>query len=108
MKKFFNLEIEHQDAPDNFGHYDGKKYYFCPAFEGPVTSTLGAGDAFASTFCAGLDKFDRDISKALIAGSINSAGVVSTFGATEGLLTFDEIKKRMFENPDFKGQTVEA
>ena len=30
--------------------YDGEHYYFCPAFEGPVVSTLGAGDAFASTF----------------------------------------------------------
>ena len=87
--------------------YDGKKHYYCPCFKGTVTSTLGAGDAFASTFCAGMQKFNRDISKALIAGSINSAGVVSTFGATEGLLTFDEIIKRMDENPDFTVQ-IEA
>ena len=32
--------------------YDGKMFYQCPIFEGPVVSTLGAGDAFASTFCA--------------------------------------------------------
>ncbi len=81
--------------------FDGNRYYFCPSFDGPVTSTLGAGDAFASTFCAALQKFNIDISKALIAGSINSAGVVSKFGATQGLLTFDEIVKRMNENPDF-------
>lgn len=31
--------------------YDGHQYYFCPIFDSPVVSTLGAGDAFASTFC---------------------------------------------------------
>lgn len=82
--------------------YDGKKFYYCPCFDGPVTSTLGAGDAFASTFCASLSKFDMDIENSLIAASINSAGVVSEFGATAGLLTFDEIIKRMNDNPNFK------
>ncbi len=84
--------------------YDGKKYYYCPCFEGPVTSTLGAGDAFASTFCAALSKFDRDVSKALVAASINSAGVVSKFGATAGLLTFDEIIDKMALNSTFNCQ----
>ena len=28
-------------------------------------------------------------------GSVNSAGVVSEFGATQGLLTFDEIEARL-------------
>ena len=85
--------------------YDGKKYYYCPCFDGPVTSTLGAGDAFASTFCGAMSKFDLDISKSLIAASINSAGVVSAFGATQGLLTFDEITRKMDESPDFVVQT---
>ena len=84
--------------------FDGKAYYYCPCFEGPVTSTLGAGDAFASTFCAALSKFDGDIQKSLIAASVNSAGVVSEFGATAGLLTFDEILKRIENSPEFKCQ----
>ena len=82
--------------------YDGEKYYYCPCFDGPVTSTLGAGDAFASTFCASLNKFDMNIPKALIAASINSAGVVSQFGATQGLLTFDEILQKMQSHPEFQ------
>lgn len=86
--------------------YDGKQFYFCPSFEGPVTSTLGAGDAFASTFCAAIAKFGIDIPKALIAGSINSAGVVSVFGATQGLLTFDEIVEKMDANPDYTVQII--
>jgi len=82
--------------------YDGKKYYYCPCFEGPVTSTLGAGDAFASTFCASLMRENKDIEKALKMASINSAGVVSEFGATRGLLTFDEIEKRLSNSPDYE------
>ena len=53
-------------------------------------------------------KFDKNIEKALIAASINSTGVVSKFGATEGLLTFDEIISKMKENPDFICQIENA
>lgn len=81
--------------------YTGKKYFYCPCFNGPVTSTLGAGDAFASTFCVSLFK-ERDIEKALIAASINSAAVVSEFGATAGLLTFEEIMERQNKHPEFQ------
>lgn len=82
--------------------YDGEKYYYCPCFDGPVESTLGAGDAFASTFCASLGKFGLDVEHALKAGSINSTGVVSKFGATQGLLTFDEIVEKMNKNPNYQ------
>lgn len=82
--------------------YDGKNYYHCPIFDGPVTSTLGAGDAFASTLCASLWKNGPDIGKALMYASVNSAGVVSEFGATQGLMTFDEIENKLKENPNYK------
>lgn len=88
--------------------YNGKKYYYCPCFDGPVTSTLGAGDAFASTFCAALHRYNINIEKALIAGSINSAGVVSVFGATEGLLTFEQIEQKMNGASDFCVKVIEA
>jgi sugar/nucleoside kinase (ribokinase family) len=88
--------------------YDGTNYYYCPCFDGPVTSTLGAGDAFASTFCAALYKFDKDICKSLLAASINSAGVVSAFGATAGLRTFDEILQKMNEAPEYKCKIIKA
>ncbi|MBQ8459361.1 carbohydrate kinase family protein [bacterium] len=96
------------DGGDGAYAYDGKFYYYCPCFEGEVTSTLGAGDAFASTFCAALHKFDKDIEKSLVAASINSAGVVSKFGATQGLLTFDEIIEKMEQNPNFKCKIIEC
>lgn len=88
--------------------YNGKCYYFCRPFDGPVTSTLGAGDAFASTFCAAIAKWGIDVEKALKAASINSAGVVSKFGATQGLLSFDEIVKTMDTHKDFKVEVLKS
>jgi sugar/nucleoside kinase (ribokinase family) len=80
--------------------YDGKDFYHCPIFDGVVVSTLGAGDAFASTFCAALSK-GLDIGTALKCASINSAAVVSKFGATEGLLNFEQIDEILKNNPGF-------
>lgn len=81
--------------------YNGKNYYYCPVFDGPVVSTLGAGDAFASTFCAALAKSELDIGKSLMYSSVNSSGVVSQFGATQGLMTFDEIEQKLMEHPEY-------
>ncbi|MBR5303799.1 MAG: carbohydrate kinase family protein [Candidatus Gastranaerophilales bacterium] len=82
--------------------YNGKNIYICPTFPAVVTSTLGAGDAFASTFCASMDKFNWDIEKSLKYASINSASVCTNFGAQEGFLTFEEIEARLKSKPDFK------
>ena len=81
--------------------YEGKNFYFCPTFPADVISTLGAGDSFASTFCAALYRNGQDIGRALMYGSVNSAGVVSKFSATEGLLTFEEIENKLINNPDY-------
>ena len=86
--------------------YEGNNYYYCPCFDGPVISTLGAGDAFASTFCAALSKYNLDIPKSLMAASVNSGGVVSVFGATQGLLTFDEIEEKIAQNPDYNAIVI--
>ena len=88
--------------------YNGRQYFYCPCFEGPVVSTLGAGDAFASTFCAAMSRYNFDIPKSLMAGSINSSGVVSDFGATQGLLSFEEIEDRMAKTPDYMAITISA
>ena len=86
--------------------YNGEKYYYCPVFDGPVVSTLGAGDAFASTFCAALGRTQIDIGKSLMMASVNSAGVVSEFGAAKGLLTFDEIEKKLANRPEYTFKTI--
>ncbi len=86
--------------------YDGKNFYYCPVFDGPVVSTLGAGDAFASTFCASLKRTEGDIGKSLMYASVNSSGVVSQFGATQGLLTFEEIETRLAQCPEYGFEVV--
>ena len=82
--------------------FDGKTIYICPQFPAIVTSTLGAGDAFSSTFCASVDKFNWDIEKALKYATVNSASVCEHFGAQEGFLKFDEIEEKINTNKDFK------
>ena len=86
--------------------YDGEHIYVCPIYPATVVSTLGAGDAFSSTFCAVYDKY-KDIDKALRFGSINSASVCKHFGAQEGFLKFDELEKIANGAPDFKVEIVE-
>lgn len=81
--------------------YEGKNFYYCPIFPSEVVSTLGAGDAFASTFCATLFRNNKNIGQALMYGSVNSSAVVSKFGATEGLLTIEEIESKLKNNPDY-------
>lgn len=86
--------------------FDGKTYYQCSTFPAPVVSTLGAGDSFASTFCASLDRTNFDIGKSLMYASVNSASVVSNFGASEGFLTFEDIERRLAETPNFNYKTA--
>ncbi len=86
--------------------YDGNKIYICPVYPAVVVSTLGAGDAFSSTFCASMDKYNWDIEKALKYATINSASVCTHFGAQEGFLTFDEIEEKIKKAPDFKVKII--
>lgn len=72
--------------------YDGKYRYMLPAYDVPVVSTLGAGDAFIVGFISALAK-GGDIETALKVGSANGASVVQQFGAKFGLLTWEEAMK---------------
>lgn len=85
--------------------HDSKKFYHCGEFPATVVSTLGAGDAFASTFVAAIHT-TNDIVKALKYASVNAASIVEHFGAQDGFLTFDEIKKKLKETP-FKVTVLE-
>ena len=94
----------------NLGAYafDGRAFYMCPNFPATVVSTLGAGDAFASTFCAAFERNNCDIGKSLMYGSVNSASVVSNFGANEGFLTFEQIEQKIKKTPDFSYKKINA
>lgn len=81
--------------------YDGKKYYQCPDFPAKVVSTLGAGDAFSSTFTASMIRTDGNIEKSLLYASVAAAAVVEQFGAQNGFIDFDEMDRRLKNYPDF-------
>jgi len=72
--------------------YDGVKFYHHEIVkEKRFINTTGVGDAFGSTFTAGLEMFKGDIKKAMQLGVTNTASVVANMGAQAGLLTKKEI-----------------
>jgi len=82
---------------------EGDDYLFCPTFTVKVVSTLGAGDAFGSTFVAAIERHG-DVRKALLEATANSANVIQGFGAKKRLLSVEEIEKFITEynTPDQK------
>lgn len=82
--------------------YDGKMFYQCGEFPAKVVSTLGAGDAFASTFVSVLHQSDWDIEKSLKFAAINAASVVGKFNAQDGQLSMKEIERKANNSPDFQ------
>lgn len=75
--------------------YDGKKEYHVPAYmDVKRLDSVGAGDTFGSTFAYAMFKYG-DIKKALKCAIINSAYVLTKFGAQEGILTESEIKDKI-------------
>ena len=79
--------------------YDGQNFYHQNIVkEKARINTTGVGDAFGSTFTAGLKMFNGDIQKAMLAGVCNTASVVSSMGAQAGLLKKSEIIKKITEN----------
>lgn len=81
--------------------FDGEKYYQCNEFPAKILSSLGAGDAFSSTFVATLEKTNWDINTSLAYASVNAAAVVEHFGAQEGFLSFEQIKEKLKTTPNF-------
>jgi len=72
---------------------DGEKIFHSAAFtKFKMRDTLGAGDAFGSTFLAA-QILGKNIPDSLRFASVNSASVVSTFGTQTALLLFPKIKK---------------
>ena len=82
--------------------YDGKMFYQCDEFPAKVVSTLGAGDAFASTFVSVLHQSNWDIEKSLKFAAINAASVVGKFNAQDGQLSMEEIERRANNSLDFQ------
>lgn len=76
----------------------GENYYFMPVYPHEPFERTGAGDAFSSTFVAGL-AMGKSIEEALMMAPINSMSVVQKIGAQEGLLTMPEIEEYLKTAP---------
>ena len=68
---------------------DGTQRLCLPAYQAPAVSTVGAGDAFAAGALTAVIK-GCALERALRLGSLNAASVVQGYGATEGLLSWEE------------------
>ncbi|QQS60711.1 hypothetical protein IPN41_01930 [Candidatus Falkowbacteria bacterium] len=69
--------------------FDGKKVYEQKIVKvKKIVNTTGVGDAFGSSFAAGMKLYQGDIAKSLLLGAKNSAAVVGRKGAQQGLLYF--------------------
>ncbi len=79
---------------DGAWSYDGVKMHYAPIIEKEERAdTTGVGDAFGSSFVAGLELFKGDIDKAMKLGILNTASVVAAPGAQNGLLRKKDLKK---------------
>jgi len=74
--------------------FDGNKMHYSAIHEGKEKmDTTGVGDAFGSSFVAGLELFNGDIDKAIKLGILNTASVVAEPGAQNGLLNKEDLEK---------------
>jgi len=73
--------------------YDGNRFYHQAILkEKRRVDTTGVGDAFNSTFVAGLELYDGDIKLAMKLGVKNTASVISQQGAQNGLLSILDLR----------------
>lgn len=72
--------------------YDGSCFYHQDVLpEQRRVDTTGVGDAFNSSFIAGLEIYKGDIQEAMYLGVRNASSVIAEHGAQNGLLTKKEI-----------------
>jgi sugar/nucleoside kinase (ribokinase family) len=75
---------------------DGTTIYYHPSLPIDIVSTVGAGDAFGSTFVAQLLR-KKSIEDAIRGAIINSAAILEHLGATTGLLDTKELDELVAE-----------
>ena len=66
--------------------------YFHQAVDTTIVDTVGAGDAFGSTFVASLARGD-ELTAAMRFGILNSTSVIGKLGAKDGLSTFEQLER---------------
>ncbi|MDD3190244.1 MAG: carbohydrate kinase family protein [Candidatus Pacebacteria bacterium] len=74
--------------------FDGNNLLKAPASAHKRVDTTGAGDSFGSGLVSGYI-LTGDLEKALKFGVLNSGGVVSQYGAQNGIMTRQEVEKQI-------------
>lgn len=91
------------DGPDGAYMYDGENTWHIEALPNTqVKESTGAGDSFSSAFTSAV-ALGHSPEDALMWGAFNSASVVEHIGSQKGLLTKEEIEKRIAEKPEGYG-----
>lgn len=78
---------------------DGKDYLKLGIFPTQVVEKTGAGDAYASAFISALVN-KLSLGEAMVWGSLNSAHVISSIGAQNGLMSREEILRYRASVPE--------
>lgn len=104
------LLLLHSMGPDIISVTDGaagayamdaeEHMWFVPNLPDPVVERTGAGDAYATGFMAALME-GNSVTDAMRYGTMNATAVIGTIGAEKGLLTKQELEKRLSDNPEF-------
>jgi ribokinase len=81
-----------------YAYRNGITYFVLPRRDVKIVETTGAGDAFASSFLAGIMKTD-DMKFALELGATNAESVIRYFGAHNKLLSWREAVTQMNKRP---------
>ncbi len=81
------------DGPKGATAYNGIKFYSITPKKVPIVDTTGAGDSFASAFLAALI-LKQDIPTALRWGAAQANSIIQHYGATNILLSRQEIAKQ--------------
>ena len=96
LKKWGPKNVIVTDGPEGAYIYDGEKILYAPATSKIKVDSTGAGDSFGSALVAGYMQ-NENIGMALRYGVLNSGNVVGEYGAQNGILSKDEIEKRLDE-----------
>ncbi len=86
---------------------DGKTIIHAPLFPGKRVEATGAGDAFVSGYLSAL-LLGHTIHTALAWGSVNAASVVGHIGPTAGLLTPEEITRKLSLKPSYRVRSISS
>lgn len=93
------------DGQEGSYGFDGEEYFHLKVFPAKLVEATGAGDSFATATVAGLF-YGHSLKDSLRWGAANSASVIEQIGPQAGLLTLEQIQKKLKENKNIIAQSI--